>query len=162
MPTHRPYEERTAEAEARGYHVPPRKKPADDAGYLEILAQAVFQAGFSWQVVRDKWPNFRRAFADFDVDKVARFGPDEVDRLLADKGIVRNGRKIEAVIENARAIRRLAAEHGSFHAYLRSLDGLTYEKRRKALTKQFKWLGRTGMFFFLWCVAEDVPEWENR
>jgi 3-methyladenine DNA glycosylase Tag len=148
--------------EERGYHVPPRKTPGNDAGYLEILAQAVFQAGFSWEVVRNKWPNFQRAFEDFDVDKVAHYDADDVDRLLADEGIVRNGRKIEAVIDNARIMRDLIEEHGSFHAYLRSLDDLTYEQRSKRLSRQFKWLGRTGVFFFLWCVEEEVPAWEDR
>ena len=93
---------------------------------------------------------------------MARYGPNDVDRLLADKGIVRNGRKIEAVIANAQTMARLIREHGSFHAYLRTLDGLPYEKRRKALEKQFKWLGRTGVFVFLYQVAEDVPDWEHR
>jgi 3-methyladenine DNA glycosylase Tag len=153
---------RVAEAEAHGYVIPPRKKPADDSGYLAVLAQATFQAGFSWEVVRNKWPNFVKAFDAFDVDTVARYSADDVDRLLADKGIVRNGRKIEAVIANAQAMRRLRGEHGSFHAYLRTLDGLPYEKRRKTLEKQFKWLGRTGTFFFLYCVDEDVPDWEDR
>jgi DNA-3-methyladenine glycosylase I len=154
--------EHPSEPGEQRYVVPPRKKPDDNAGYLAVLAQATFQAGFSWEVVRNKWPNFEKAFGGFDVDAVARYSPDDVDRLLADKGIVRNARKIEAVIENARTMRRLITEHGSFHAYLRTLDGLPYDKRSKALVKQFKWLGRTGVFFFLWCVAEDVPEWDER
>jgi DNA-3-methyladenine glycosylase I len=146
----------------REIHIPPRKKPADDDGYFEVLTQAVFQAGFSWQVVRDKWANFRRAFDDFDVEAVARYDTRDIDRLVADEGIVRNARKIEATIENAQIMRAIIDEHGSFEAYLRSLDGLTYEARRKELAKRFKWLGRTGVFFFLWSVDEPVPDWENR
>jgi DNA-3-methyladenine glycosylase I len=146
----------------RRYIIPPRQKPDTDSGYFAVLAQATFQAGFSWEVVRNKWPSFVKAFDGFDIDKVARYGPDDIDRLLADKGIVRNGRKIEAVIHNASVMRRLINEHGSFHAYLRTMDGLPYEKRRKLLEKQFKWLGRTGVFFFLFCVDEDVPHWEDR
>jgi 3-methyladenine DNA glycosylase Tag len=148
--------------EELGYIIPPRRVPDDDDGYLEALAQAVFQAGFSWRVVRDKWPNFRRAFDGFHVDTVARYDVDDIDRLLADSGIIRNGRKIEAVIANARVMRDIRAEYGSFHAYLRSLDALPYPKRRAALARRFKWLGRTGVFTFLWCVGEDVPEWEER
>ena len=79
-----------------GYYVPARRKPKDDNRYYEVLSEAAFQAGFSWEVVRNKWPNFQKAFHGFDIDRVARYGPDDVDRLLADKGIVRNGRKIEA------------------------------------------------------------------
>lgn len=155
-------DEQRAEAEAKGYHIPPRKRPADDSGYFEKITQAVFQAGFSWEVIRNKWDNFRAAFDNFDVEKVARYGPYEVERLLGDEGIVRNGRKIEATIQNAQTMRRLIDEHGSFHTYLRTLDNLTYDQRVKMLTKKFKWLGRTGAFFFLYTVAEEVPEWKDR
>lgn len=151
-----------ADAEAAGYHIPPRKKPDADSGYLEIMAQAVFQAGFSWKVVRNKWPNFQLAFEGFDIDRVAAYDFSDIERLLADEGIVRNGQKIEAVIENARIMRDLVAEHGSFHNYLRTLDSLPYEKRSRALSKRFRWLGRTGAYVFLWCVDEDVPAWEDR
>jgi DNA-3-methyladenine glycosylase I len=146
----------------REIHIPPRQKPADDDGYFEVLTQAVFQAGFSWQVVRDKWADFRRAFDDFDIEAIAYYDTRDIDRLVADAGIVRNARKIEATIENARIMREIVSEHGSFEAYLRSLDGLSYDERRKVLSKRFKWLGRTGVFFLLWCVDEPVPEWENR
>lgn|SRR5574341_245886 len=149
-------------AEAHDYHIPPRKRPASDAGYLAILAQAMFQAGFSWEVVRNKWPNFEKAFASFDVDRVAAYDAPDVDRLLADPGIVRNGAKIEAVIHNARVMQSLIRQHGSFHRYLRTLDGLPYDQRSKALQKQFKWLGRTGVFFWMWCVEEEVPDWDDR
>lgn len=142
--------------------VPPRKKPDDDNGYFEALTEAVFQAGFSWQVVRNKWPNFRRAFDGFDIDTVARYDARDIERLTSDPGIVRNGQKIEATIHNARVMRDLVAEHGSFHAFLRSLDGQPYPARREALAGLFKWLGRTGVFVFLYTVDEDVPAWEDR
>jgi 3-methyladenine DNA glycosylase Tag len=145
-----------------GPHIPPRKKPDGDDGYFSVLTQAVFQAGFSWKVVKDKWPNFQQAFDNFSVDKVARYDDHDLERLLDDEGIVRNGQKIQATIDNAQTMRDLIAEHGSFHAYLRSLDDLTYEERSKTLSKRFKWLGRTGVFFFLWSVEEEVPAWEER
>jgi hypothetical protein len=56
----------------------------------------------------------------------------------------------------------LIQEHGSFHAYLRSLDSLDYAGRRKELSDRFKNLGPTGVFTFLWCVDEQVPRWEDR
>jgi len=144
------------------YEIPPRVRPANDNGYLEQLTKAVFQAGFSWKVVADKWPYFQAAFDDFDVDRVAAYDVPDIERLLSDPGIIRNGRKIEATIYNARVMQRLRTQYGSFHAYLRSLDGLDYEARKKALTRQFRHLGRTGCFVFLWCVGEDVPSWEER
>jgi 3-methyladenine DNA glycosylase Tag len=148
--------------ERPGFEIPPQITPADDNGYLEQMTKAIFQAGFSWQVVNDKWPNFQRAFDDFDVDRVAAYGPEEVDRLLSDAGIVRNGRKIEATIANAIQFKAIRHEFGSFAGYLRSLDPLPYQERQKILSKRFRNLGRTGVFVFLWCVNEEVPDWEDR
>jgi DNA-3-methyladenine glycosylase I len=144
------------------YEIPPRKKPPDDNGYFEELTKAIFQAGFSWRVIRDKWSNFQRAFDRFEIATVAGYGEPDVERLLGDKGIVRNRRKIEATVHNARIAWELLEEHGSFHAYLRSLDGLDYPGRRKELGRRFKNLGPTGVFTFLWCVDEEVPAWEDR
>lgn len=144
------------------YEIPPRQVPESDSGYLEVLTKSIFQAGFCWQVIRDKWPGFRRAFDGFDVDTVAGYGARDVERLLADMGIVRNGRKIEATVQNARIAQRLIAEHGSIHAYLRSLDGLRYAERRRRLTRLFHHLGPTGAFVFLYTVGEEVPDWEQR
>jgi 3-methyladenine DNA glycosylase Tag len=141
---------------------PPQKKPENDDGYLEEITKSVFRAGFSWQVIENKWPNFQKAFAGFSVDQVAAFDDRDLERLLTDEGIVRNGRKIEATLKNARAIQELVREHGSFYAYLRSLDELEYPQRAKELQKRFSHLGRTGTFTFLYCVAEPVPDWEDR
>lgn len=148
--------------ERRRHIIPPREQPADDNGYFEVLSQAVFMAGFNWQLVYHKWPAFRQAFDGFDVDRVAAYRYEDVERLLKDPAIIRNGRKIEAVVENARAVQGIVAEHGSFHAFLRSLDGLPYRVRNEAVAAPFKWLGRTGAYTFLWCVGEDVPRWEER
>lgn len=148
--------------ERPGFEIPPRITPVDDNGYFEQMTKAIFQAGFSWQVVNNKWPNFQRAFDSFDVDRVAAYGPEEVDRLLSDPGIVRNGRKIEAAIANAIQFQVIRREFGSFERYLRSLDDLPYRERQKTLSKRFKNSGRTGVFVFLWCVNENVPDWEAR
>jgi len=145
-----------------GHEIPPRAKPDDDNGYLEQLTKAIFQSGFSWAVIRDKWPDFLRAFDAFSVNAVADYDDGSLERLLNDPGIVRNGRKVVATIQNARTIQRLAREHGSFHNYLRTLDGLPYAEKRRTLTRQFKNLGPTGVFVFLWCVDEPVPSWEER
>lgn len=146
----------------REIEIPPRRRPENDNGYLEELTKAIFQAGFSWQVIRKKWSNFQRAFEGFDVDTVAAYDVPDIERLLADPGIVRNGRKIQATVENARTMQALREQYGSFYNYLRSLDGLPYHQRRDTLTRQFKGLGRTSCFVFLWCVDEDVPAWEER
>ena len=145
-----------------GYEVPPRKVPDSDDGYLEQMTAAVFRAGFSWQVVADKWAEIRKSFDGFDVGMVANYDDSDIDRLLANPKIIRNGRKIEATIYNAQVIRDLSAQHGSLHNYLRTLDTMPYAARRKALHKRFKNLGPTSVFVFLYTVGEDVPEWEER
>ena len=143
------------------YEAPPRAVPESDSGYFEKITQAVFQAGFSWQVIRSKWPGFEKAFNGFDINSVAAFTPEDVERLLEDKGIVRNGRKIEATTRNARICQELIAEHGSFQAYLRTMEGQPYEKRARQLSKKFKFMGPMGAYFFFWSVGEDVPEYHE-
>jgi DNA-3-methyladenine glycosylase I len=75
----------------------------EDNALYERLCLEAFQSGLSWLTILRKRENFRAAFANFDIDTVAEFGPPDVDRLLADAGIVRNRAKIEAAIVNARA-----------------------------------------------------------
>ena len=144
------------------YHVPPRKRPKNDDGYFEILSQSVFQAGFSWDVVRNKWPNFRKAFCGFKISQVARLTSRDVGRLMRDPGIVRNSAKIIAVIQNARTIERIQREQGSFGNFIVSIRRRPYAKRRAILAKIFRWVGATGAYHFFWCVGEKVPEWVKR
>jgi DNA-3-methyladenine glycosylase I len=75
----------------------------DERGLFERLCLEGFQSGLSWLIVLRKREAFRAAFAGFEPDAVARFGPDDTERLLADAGIVRNRAKIEATVANARA-----------------------------------------------------------
>ena len=75
----------------------------DDAGVYERIVLEGFQSGLSWETVLRKRPAFREAFAGFDPAKVAAFTDDDVERLLADPGIIRNGRKIRSAITNAQA-----------------------------------------------------------
>jgi DNA-3-methyladenine glycosylase I len=87
-----------------GYHDDEWGRPVNgDDAMFERLSLEGFQSGLSWLVILRKRPAFRAAFADFSIPRVARFGRGDVDRLLADAGIVRNRAKIEATIANARA-----------------------------------------------------------
>ena len=63
--------------------IPPRIRPDDDSGYLEELTKAIFRAGFSWRVVREKWDAFRRAFDGFDLDRVAAYEAADIARLFS-------------------------------------------------------------------------------
>jgi DNA-3-methyladenine glycosylase I len=91
---------------------------ADDQRLFEKLALEGFQSGLSWRTILAKRDNFRAAFRDFDIDRVARFGARDVKRLLADAGIVRHRGKIEAVINNARRARELIKREGSLAAFI--------------------------------------------
>jgi DNA-3-methyladenine glycosylase I len=94
----------------------------DDVRLYEKLCLEGFQSGLSWLTILRKRENFRRAFAGFDVDKVARFGARDVRRLLADAGIVRHRGKIEAAIANARATISAQDAYGSLAALLWSFE----------------------------------------
>jgi len=91
---------------------------ADESVLFERLALEINQAGLSWLTVLKKRAALRAAFADFAVDRVARFGEADTARLLDDPGIVRNRLKIAAVIANARRIQELRRSHGSFRRWL--------------------------------------------
>lgn len=84
----------------------------DEHGMFERLSLEAFQSGLSWVTILRKRPAFREAFAGFDPDVVAEYGEADVERLMADAGIVRNRRKIEATITNARATVALREEGG--------------------------------------------------
>lgn len=84
----------------------------DERGLFERISLEGFQAGLSWATVLRKRPAFRAAFADFDPDAVAAFDEGDVERLMADAGIIRNRQKIEATIGNARAVVALREEEG--------------------------------------------------
>jgi len=96
----------------------------DDQRLFEMLILEGAQAGLSWLTILKKRENYRDAFDRFDPEKVAHYGPPEIDRLLGNAGIVRNRLKIESAIRNARAFLSVQTEFGSFDAFLWSyVDG---------------------------------------
>ncbi|WP_445258703.1 DNA-3-methyladenine glycosylase I [Nocardioides aurantiacus] len=84
----------------------------DERGLFERLSLEGFQAGLSWSTILNKRERFREVFHGFDVDRVAAMGPDDVERLLTDTGIVRNRAKVEATLRNARATVALREHEG--------------------------------------------------
>ena len=106
----------------------------DEQKLFEFLVLEGMQAGLSWSTILNKRQNFRRAFAEFDVEQVARFGKREINRLLKDAGIIRNRLKIEAVINNARQFSEVQQEFGSFDAYIWAfVDGQPIRNEFKSL-----------------------------
>jgi DNA-3-methyladenine glycosylase I len=107
------------DADYVGYHDHEWGRPTtDEVRLFEKLCLEGFQAGLSWLTILRKRAAFRRAFAGFDPDRVARFGDADVARLLGDAGIVRNRAKIEATIANARAYLDLVAAEDSLASYV--------------------------------------------
>jgi DNA-3-methyladenine glycosylase I len=144
-----------------------------DTELFERLALESFQAGLSWSTILRKRESFRVAFEGFDPAVVARYGPAQRERLMANAGIVRNGSKIDATIGNAAALLATSAEAGSFAAYLASIvpgpprplpagtsggeipsstpvsDALSADLRRRG----FKFVGTTIVYAFIQSVG---------
>ena len=95
---------------------------ADDRWLFEKLCLESFQSGLSWRTILAKRDNFRAAFANFEIDKVAAFTDADADRLLQDAGIIRHKGKIAAVMNNAKRAQELVAEQGSLAAYVWSYE----------------------------------------
>jgi DNA-3-methyladenine glycosylase I len=113
----------------------------EDQVLFERLALEINQAGLSWLTVLKKRAAFRAAFKDFDIDKVAAFGPADVERLMEDPGIIRNRLKIEAVIENAKRLQAIRASHGSFAEWLDVHHPLPRERWLKLFKETFRFTG---------------------
>jgi DNA-3-methyladenine glycosylase I len=104
----------------------------DDRRLFEFLILEGAQAGLSWQTILHKRTAYRRAFAGFRPERVARFGAADVRRLMRDAGIVRNRLKIAGAVRNARAFLAIAKEHGSFSAWVwRFVGGKPIVGRRR-------------------------------
>ena len=139
---------------------PEKIQPTSLSNYLEILTKAVFQSGISWRVVEAKWPGIKEAFKDFDTDVVAGFSEPELDELAQDTRVIRNRRKLSAIVPNAQRMVELEEEHGGFQKYLRSCPD--FSSTVQDIRKQFNFMGDTGTYFFLYVVGEEVPphdEW---
>jgi DNA-3-methyladenine glycosylase I len=121
---------------------------ADDAVLFERLVLEMNQAGLSWLTVLKKRDAFRRAFADYDLERVARFTEARRAKLMDDAGIIRNRQKIAAVVENAKRIRILQREHGSFAEWLDAQHPLTKPEWVKLFKRAFVFTGGeiTGEF----------------
>ena len=156
-----------------GYHDEEWGVPShDDRHLFEMLTLEGAQAGLSWSTILRKREGYRRAFAGFDAAAVARFGPKDVERLLADPGIVRNRMKVESTVENARRVLEVQDELGSLDAYLwafvdgkpivnawRSMSELPAETPlSKAISKNlktrgFRFIGPTIVYAFMQTVG---------
>ena len=139
---------------------PEKIEPKNLGGYLEIMSKAVFQSGISWRVVESKWPGIKEAFKNFNAVTVAGLSEPELEELAEDTRVIRNRRKLAAIVSNAQRMIELDEEHGGFQKYLRSHED--FSSIVQDIRKQFKFMGDTGTYFFLYVVGEEVPphdEW---
>jgi DNA-3-methyladenine glycosylase I len=129
-PWHQPYHDREYGFPIRG-----------DAALLERLALEINQAGLSWLTMLQKRAGFRKAYAGFDPEKVARFDARRVRKLLSDPGIIRNRLKVRAVIENARRLLAIRESHGSFAKWLDAHHPRSEKEWEKLFRETFVFTG---------------------
>jgi len=147
------------------YHATEHGFPQRDESVLfERLCLEIMQAGLSWEIVLKRRAGMRRAFADFDVDRVAAMGEAERAALLANTDIIRNRLKVDAIIENARRIQALRAENGGFAAWLDAHHPRPKADWVKLFRRNFKFTGGEIVGEFLMSLgylpgahAEDCP-----
>lgn len=129
------------------------------ADYLEAMSAAIFTSGISWKVVDAKWDGIREAFGDFGPEEVAAYTPNDVERLMADPRVIRNRKKIEALVENAGEIIVVDREYGGFAKYLASFAD--NDELVRDLHRRFRFLGESVAHFFLFRIAFDLPAQEK-
>ncbi len=136
------------------------ERPPTDNAYFENLCRVIFEAGLNWSVIDKKWPTTKKAFANFNVKKVACFTAADEQRLMQDSGIVRNRSKIEAIIYNAQGFLAIEKQFGSFQEYLDSLDKTNnYKNVIGDLEHKFKHVGDSTAIDFLYSVGENIKAW---
>ncbi len=132
------------------------KSLEDDNELFERLSLEIFQAGLNWRMVLSKRQALRKAFKNFSINRVARFTEKDVARLMEEKSIIRNKLKINATIENAKRLKKIIADYGSFANYISSL-GESEENIYKAFKKQFVFMGPQIVESFLQSIGK-LPE----
>lgn len=132
--------------------------PGSLADYLATMSRAVFSAGMGAAVIDRKWDGIVEAFGGFDPPTVAAYTPDHIDLLMLDHRVVRNRKKLEAIVHNASELMVVEREFGSVAAYLDSFAETS--ALVKDLHRRFKFLGESVARMFLYAVAFRVPEQE--
>jgi len=113
----------------------------DDNHLFARLVLEINQAGLSWTTILNKKENFFKAYDNFDINKVANYKQKQIDRLLNDAGIIRNRLKVNAAIENAKTIKKIQQEFGSFKKWLDHHHPKTKEEWVKLFKETFRFTG---------------------
>jgi DNA-3-methyladenine glycosylase I len=125
----------------------------DDNELFGRLVLEINQAGLSWETILKKEVSFRKAYSNFNIKEVAAYTEEDRERLLADAGIIRNKLKVNAAIENAKAILELQEEYGSFEKWLEHHHPKTKEEWVKLFKKTFRFTGGEIVNEFLMSIG---------
>ena len=138
----------------------------DDQKLLEMLILESFQAGLSWECVLNKREQFRKAFDNFELEKVCSYGEEKIQELMQDAGIIRNKQKIRAAVGNANIFRKIQQEYGTFDTYLwgwtngkvfiekgRSTSALSDALSEDLKRRGMKFVGSTILYSYLQAVG---------
>ena len=125
----------------------------DDNELFGRLIMEINQAGLSWETILKKEENFRKAYDNFNIEKIAAFTEKDRERLLTDAGIIRNKLKVNAAIENAKVILELQKEFGSFENWLEHHHPKTKEEWVKLFKKKFRFTGGEIVNEFLMSIG---------
>lgn len=125
----------------------------DDNELFGRLILEINQAGLSWETILKKEETFRKAYADFNIKKVAGFTEEDRERLLSDPGVIRNKLKVNAAIENAKTILELQKEFGSFEKWIEANHPKTKEEWVKLFKKRFRFTGGEIVNEFLMSIG---------
>ena len=139
--------------------------PATDREYFELLARAVMSAGLGPRLVEVRWASIREAFFGFDIERIARMGSDDLISFMGNPGVIRNRRKLDATIENAKTFLLLIEAEGSFRCFLDRIlprEGTTRAQLRAAgeeLSDRFEYLDPTSADLFVFaCGYRSIEE----
>jgi 3-methyladenine DNA glycosylase Tag len=140
--------------------IPRPKSPAalariPDDRWLSGMAKAVFRAGFNWSVVDSKWPDIENAFLGFDPERVAHLSDDDLDVLLKDRRVIRQWRKLKAIVTNAQYVVGLAQQHGTAARYFARYPSSEYIDLLEDIRAHAAYLGGTAGQYFLREIGKD-------
>ncbi|MCG2635189.1 MAG: DNA-3-methyladenine glycosylase I [Gammaproteobacteria bacterium] len=122
---------------------------ASDQALFEELSFQLFGAGFSRTVVRNRWPATREAFCEFDLAKVAAFDAERLEQLVANPALIRNRRKLAAVVTNATRVLEIIQAHGTLRAWLDSYPVAERYLLHREVARRFASIGERAAFWFL-------------
>jgi len=126
------------------------KRPRSDQRYFEILCLCLLQAGLGWGSIRRHWKKYKEGFYGFDIRQLSKARAKD---LLKDSRVIKNNRKVEAIIHNAKMFIKIEGEYDSFSNFLKSLRHLKNEELFEYLSKQFKHVGTYTAEYFLHSVG---------